>query len=194
MTSIAVLQALAVTAELTGTQLSEAGARVMASDLAPYPEIQVLGALTRCRKELKGRLTVSDIVTRLEDGRPGAEEAWAMLPRNEVCTTVWTEEISASWGIVHHLIADGDRIAARMAFLENYRARVQKARDAGIPVKWTVSFGFDEGMRRSALEDAIRRGRLTEERAQALGYRPEAGASAIITEFIQPTVKRLTGE
>ena len=72
MPSKALLQAIAVTAELTGTQLSEGAARVLAADVAPYPEKQVMGALVRCRKELRGRLTVADIIARLDDGRPGA--------------------------------------------------------------------------------------------------------------------------
>ena len=81
--AVELLQALAVTAELTGTELSEPAARVMANDLAAYPVQQVLGALTRCRRELKGRLTVAAILERLDDGRPGPNEAWAMIPQDE---------------------------------------------------------------------------------------------------------------
>ena len=76
-------EAIAVTAELTGTVLSKVAAQVMAEDLARYPEAQVMGALTRCRRELKGRLTIADVISRLDDGRPGVEEAWAMLPKDE---------------------------------------------------------------------------------------------------------------
>jgi hypothetical protein len=64
-------EAVAVTLELTGTTLSEVAARMMADDLARYPEQQVMGALTRCRRELKGRLTIADVISRLDDGRPG---------------------------------------------------------------------------------------------------------------------------
>ena len=75
-------EALAVTAELTGTELSVAAAKVMATDLAAYPRQQVLGALARCRRELKTRLTMAAVIERLDDGRPGAEEAWAMIPKS----------------------------------------------------------------------------------------------------------------
>ena len=97
--SKAILQAIAVTAELTGTQLSEPAARVFAGDLAAYPEAQVLGALTRCRKEVRGRLTLQDVIGRLDDGRPGAEEAWAMLPKDEAASCVWTDEMCSAWGV-----------------------------------------------------------------------------------------------
>lgn len=189
MTSVAVLEALAVTAELTNTTLSAAAARVMASDLAPYPESQVLGALARCRKELKGRLTVGDVVQRLDDGRPGAEEAWSLLPFDERQTVVWTEEMQGAWGVALPLLEEGDRIAARMAFLESYRQRMQRARDAAQPVKWTVSFGHDPDARQPALAEAVRLGRLSHDRAARLGY--QVPASEPVLQIAETLAKRL---
>ena len=87
------IEAVAVALELTGTVLSEAAVRVMADDLSRYPEYQVLVALTRCRRECKGRMTISDVLSRLDDGRPGVEEAWAMAPKGESDTCVWTDEM-----------------------------------------------------------------------------------------------------
>jgi hypothetical protein len=187
--TLPVLQALAVTAELTNTQISAAAARVMATDLAPYPEAQVLGALTRCRKELKGRLTVADIIARLDDGRPGPEEAWAMLPFDERQTIVWTEEMQGAWGVALPLLEDGERIPARMAFIEAYRQRVQRARDAGLPTKWTVSFGHDPEGRQGAVAEAVRAGRISQERAERLGYQGPQGAALPVIEDL---AKRLT--
>jgi len=154
------LQAIAVTAELTNTQLSEAAARVMATDLAEYPENQVLKALTRCRKELKGRLTIADVVTRLDDGRPGAEEAWAMIPRDEATTVVWTEEMAQAWGIALPLIENGEDIPARMAFKEFYLKAVQDARTEHKLVKWQASLGHSAEGRVNALMKAAEDGRL----------------------------------
>lgn len=185
-----VLEALAVTAELTGTQLSPAAAKVMASDLAPYPPNQVLGALARCRKELKGRLVVADVISRLDDGRPGPEEAWAALPFDETQTIVWTEEMAGAWGVALALIEDGDRIAARMAFLESYRARVQKARDARLEVRWSVSFGHDTDGRQVALANAVNTGRISQDRALQLGYM--AGPAAPVLAIVNQAAKRLT--
>ncbi|HSW83474.1 MAG TPA: hypothetical protein VLH12_08370 [Usitatibacter sp.] len=192
--SRAVIQALAVTAELTGSQLSEAAARVMVADLSPYPERQVLGALSRCRKELRGRLTVSDVIARLDDGRPGPEEAWALMPLNERATVVWTEEMAGAWGVALPLLEEGDRIAARMAFLESYRARVQKARDAGSPVRWTVSLGHDPHERAAVIAEAARLGRISEDRAQQLGYTVETNLSPEVAAFAADTIKRLTSK
>lgn len=159
--SKALLEAIAVTAELTNTQLSEVAAKVMASDFGQYPEQQVLGALTRCRRELKGRLTIADVMTRLEDGRPGPEEAWAMLPRDEAATVVWTEEMRMAWGIALPLLDVGEDIPARMAFKESYTKLVQEAREHRIRVCWTVSLGHDKHERVAVLMDAVEQGRLS---------------------------------
>lgn len=160
--STKVLQALAVALELTGTSnMSEAAVRVMAADLARYPENQVLGALDRCRRELRGRLTLADVLTRLDDGRPGPEEAWAMVPRDEAASAVVNDEIMGAMAVAQPLLNEGDQVAARMAFLETYRRLTQAARDAGAPVKWWPSLGSDPAGREAALLGAVRRGRLT---------------------------------
>jgi len=160
MASKTLLEAIAVTAELTQTVLSKAAAKVMADDLANYPEPQVLAALTRCRRELKGRLTIADVLTRLDDGRPGPEEAWAMLPRDEATTVVWTEEMATAMGVAQPLLDKGEDIPARMAFKEAYTKLVQEARDARRPVKWTASLGHDPRGREQVLTEAVERGRL----------------------------------
>lgn len=170
MTESDLAKALAVTAELTGTDLSEAAARVMVSELAAYDRRQVAAALKRCRRELKGRLTIAAVLERLDDGRPGPEEAWAMLPTNEDQSVVWTEEMAKCFGIVGPLIAAGDKIAARMAFREAYQAEVAKARDARLPAKWTASLGHSVAGRESAVLDALGKGRITP--AEAADYLP----------------------
>lgn len=165
---VALLEALAVTAELTGTQLSEGAARVMADDLSHYPVSQVLGAFSRCRRELKGRLTVAAIVERLDDGRPGPEEAWAMIPQGEAESVVWTTEMAQAFGVANPLLQLNDPVAARMAFKETYLAAVTLARSERQPVHWTVSLGHDATMRAAAVEEAVRKGRITSEHATRL--------------------------
>lgn len=165
---IDLLQAIAVTAELTGTTFSEAAARVMVQDLAPYPMNQVLGALVRCRRELKGRLTVAAIIERLDDGRPGPEEAWSMIPHDERSSVVWTAEMAEAFGVCCGLILQGDLVAARMAFRECYSAAVVRARAEQTPVRWIPSLGHDPSMREHAIEEAVRKGRIGRAHAASL--------------------------
>lgn len=166
--SKALIEAIAVTAELTSTQLSATAARVMAADLARYPEHQVLGALVRCRRELTGRLTLAEVLKRLDDGRPGPEEAWAMIPKDEATSVVWSEEMRRAYAIARPLILADDLVAARMSFIEAYRKEVQASRDAGLALRWEPSLGHDPYGREAALLDAVERGRLTHEHAVAL--------------------------
>lgn len=168
MATIELLQAIAVTAELTGTQLSNTAARVMADDLSQYPEQQVLRSLVRCRKELRGHLTIADVVARLDDGRPNAEEAWAIVfpaLNNEAVTVIWTEgEMNEAFGVALNL-AD-DPVAARMAFKETYNALVSRARDEGKPVKWIQCLGHDAAGRDGPLLKAVAEGKLLPEYAK----------------------------
>lgn len=168
MPSRELIEAVAVTAELCGRTFSEAAARVFIADLAAYPEPAVLASLARCRKEVRGILTVQDVISRLEDGRPGPEEAWAMLPRDERSSVVWTEEMAAAFGVVAGMIAAGEEVAARMAFKEAYLRAVGEARNACIHVKWTPSLGHDPAGRESVLMEAARKGRLPIAHVQAL--------------------------
>ncbi len=96
----------------------------------------------------------------VHDGRPGVEEAWAMVPRDELWTVVWTEEMASAWGVAQPLLQEGDKVAARMAFKEAYTRAVDQARAAGTPVRWTASLGFDPDERAGALTRAVELGRL----------------------------------
>lgn len=166
MPSVELIKAIAVTSELCGRTFSEAAAQVFVSDLACYPEHQVLKALVRCRKEVRGVLTLQDVVSRLDDGRPGVEEAWSMLPYTEQSSAVWTDEMSQAFGVCLRLIDDGAMVEARMAFKETYQRLVNEARDAGKPVYWTVTLGHDVRGRESVISDAVSKGRLSIEYAR----------------------------
>lgn len=165
MASTDLIKAVAVTAELCGRTFTPAAAEVFVADLADYPERQVLGALKRCRKEVRGALTVQDVVSRLEDGRPGAEEAWALLPMNEGSTAVWTDEMAQAFGVALPLIESGEVVAARMAFKETYQRLVQQARETHRPARWSVTLGHDPAGRAGPLRQAVELGRITYEQA-----------------------------
>ena len=172
------LQAIAVTSELCGRTFSEAAAKVFVSDLSAYPESQVMGALTRCRKEVRGMLTVQDVVSRLEDGRPGAEEAWSMIPQSESASTVWTAEMAQAFGVCLGLLDGGDKVAARMSFKETYLRLVSKSRETGEKVEWSASLGHDPRGREAVVRAAVEAGRLTME--QARQYIPHQIAESIL--------------
>jgi hypothetical protein len=168
MAHIELIQALAATAELCGTNLSETAAKLLLSDLAEYDERAVMVALSKCRRELKGRLTLAEIVSRIDDGRPGPEEAWAVLPFDEATSVVWTEEMSKAFWIAYPLIGEGEMIPARMAFKEAYLRLVAEARELRVPAKWTVSLGHDKDGRKPVLLAAVEKGRINRTHARRL--------------------------
>lgn len=168
MATAELIKAVAATAELCGTTMSQPAAELLLADLSSFDERSVLVALSKCRREVKGRLTVAEILARIDDGRPGAEEAWAMLPRDEGATIVWTSEMADAWGLVRDMIAEGETVPARMAFKEAYQRLVTAAREARQPAKWSVSLGHDVNGRKGALLMAVAQKRITAEYACTL--------------------------
>ncbi len=83
-----------------------------------------------------------------------------MIPRDESGSVVWTDEMAAAYGIAGPLLAQGEPIPARMAFLEHYRAAVAKARMDGVPPKWWPSLGHDPRGREQVLLEAAEKGRI----------------------------------
>jgi len=167
MASSDLLKAVAVTAELCGRTFTPEAAAVFVSDLAGFPEPCVMAALKRCRKEVRGVMTVQDVIGRIDDGRPGPEEAWAMIPKSEADTVVWTAEMCQAHAVACPLLDAGDAIGARMAFKETYSRLVAAARDAQRAVSWSASLGHDARARDAALALGVEQGRISVEYARS---------------------------
>jgi hypothetical protein len=157
----ALVDAIAVTAEVCGKALSPAAAEMLAADLSNFSEAVILAALARCRMELQGPLKASDILARIDDGRPDADEAWAMMPKDESASVVWTDEMAQAWGIALPLLVAGDAAGARTAFRDVYAKAVREARIRREPAHWAPSLGSDAAGRESVLLDAVRKRRLS---------------------------------
>lgn len=185
----ALLEAVAVTSELCGRVFSPAAAQIFVDDLSGYPEDQVLGALKRCRREVRGVLTVQDVVSRLDDGRPGPDEAWAMIPRDEMQSVVWTDEIAHAASIATPLLEAGDKAGAQRAFRETYTKAVNDAREKRQPVHWWASLGMDPHGRETALLRAADAGRVTLEYARAL--LPSIGAADTVMTLLGSATKAI---
>ena len=154
---------LAVTAEVVGDQLRPTAGLVMVDDLSCYSLPVLTKALTQCRRELKGRLTLAAIIERIDDGHPAPNEAWAVAIRasDEGATVVWTREMEMAWGAARPLMAEGDKVAARMAFIEAYGRNIRDAKANRTQAKFHPSLGFDAAGRDAALRDAVARGLLS---------------------------------
>ena len=116
-----ILMGIAVTAELTGTELSKHAVLALEAELGRYPEDVALAALDRCRKELTGRLTLAAIIERINehDGRPASDEAWATAVRaeDENETVVWTDETRRAMSVARPLLELGDKVGPVWRFV-----------------------------------------------------------------------------
>jgi hypothetical protein len=146
--------------------------------LEPFPMEMVSRAMTaHIRDPQRGRFqpSVSDIIAQIEvsagtDGRPGAEEAWALVQRSndEAETVVWTAEMRDAFSICRVLLEAGNVIGGRMAFKEAYLRLVAEAVRNNKPVKWEVSLGRDSQKREVAIQNATIAGRLSTAMANIL--------------------------
>jgi hypothetical protein len=162
------VEAVAVTAELTGSELSEAAIRAIVQDLSGYPQEQVFKALRKCRRELTGKLTLAQIISRIDGGHPSADEAWAQVSTDdEGRTLVVTKQAMAAMEDARHLLADGDRVGARMAFKKRYEETLDRCRDRNEPPDWFVSLGSDRNSRAEVIADALAAGKITADHSYA---------------------------
>jgi hypothetical protein len=162
-------KAVAATWELCGgASLGEGAKLMLLKKLDQYSPDRLRRALDRCLSECRGRIVIGDITSRIKDDRPGPEEAWAEIPKHEADSTVWTDEQRISWGVAAPLLEQGDRVAARLAFVEKYRELCIEARLQNRPVDWVYSPGTDAHGRAAALVKAVNLGRLTPAQARKI--------------------------
>lgn len=97
-----------------------------------------------------------------------------MIPHGEETTVVWTKECKDAHSVAAPLLEQGDKVAARMAFLESYRKLTADARANHTPVSWEISLGWDAKGREGPLLAAVAQGRLPLERVTQFLPMPEA--------------------
>lgn len=171
-----VYQMLLATFAVVDQPMSDLAIKAMAADLECYETHALAMALQRCRRELR-RITLADIIERIEGEHPGVETAWATVSQclnNESVSVVMTEQMAAAFGVARGL--SDDHVAARMAFKESYQREVSQARSTGIKPHWFNSFGTEVTGREKAMRDAAKLNQLTASVMKAL---PPAERKAI---------------
>lgn len=165
------VQIQASSVSVSGKNLSDNVIDLLLSDLQGYSYQQISDALRRVRLE-SSFFNTKEIVSRIDDGRPDAEEAWGMIPKSEAESVVWSTEMQTAYAAALPMIEARDRVAARMAFVETYRTESSKSRAQGLQVKWTATLGEDHTGRERALAVAVEAGRIS--RAYAINLLPSS--------------------
>ena len=164
--------------ELHGRTVTTGMLQIAFQALMQFEIDEVKAALTKhIRDPERGQFPPkpADIIAMMQghDGRPSPDEAWAICPQSELQTVVWTSDIKQAYQVALPLIEAGDRVAARMAFIDAYRREVKQSRECGDPVQWEISLGHDRQGREPALQVAIAQGRITHD--EVLKLLPEFG-------------------
>ena len=172
---------------LKGQPLSAVQKAMFFRVLAVYPLGEVRAGLdAHLRDPKRGAFLPmpADVIAQIsgmaaDDGRPGAEEAWATVVRagDEAVTIVWTTETAEAFGIARPLILARDDIGARMAFKESYVRLVSTARERRVPVQWSATLGHDIAGRDAVLLPHVQAGRLS---ADLLAL-PAIGLDSVLT-------------
>ncbi|WP_218243229.1 hypothetical protein [Comamonas fluminis] len=160
---------LALTAESMGHAVSPTAAAMMAADLSMYPLQALERALQRVRAQNTGKLTLKAVLDQLEAlaGRLAPSEAWALALKSadESATVVWSNEIQLAHEQSRGLLAAGDKVGARMAFIAAYERITTTAREQRQLPTPLVSIGWDTAQRQEALTQAVSAGLLPMEMA-----------------------------
>jgi hypothetical protein len=141
--------------------------------LSRYPVGTVLAAIEAHLSDThKGQFPPkpADLIDQIEkrnpaNQRPGADEAWAMIPKDEESNSVVTREMLAAYSIAVELLHGGDKIAARMAFKGAYERLCEENVLMGRPVEWVISRGHRKDDLHDVLKRAIEQKRIKPEDA-----------------------------
>lgn len=97
--------------------------------------------------------------TKAASGHPSPDEAWAIAvsAQDEYESVLWTRQIAEASGIADPILATGDKVGARMAFLSAYERITKEG-----PPSWFISLGIDQIRREIVIDKALRLGRIDE--------------------------------
>lgn len=161
------VEALKGTASLFSKEINEQGIMLMVNMLSSYKEEDLINALHKHLKSSRFFPTIADIISKIDSGHPGAEEAWAMVPKNEYESAAMSKPMFKAYGVAYPLI-ESDPVAARMAFKEVYEREVNLAISNNQKPEWTVSLGQDKSSREAAVRDALLKNRISEDQAKMI--------------------------
>ena len=169
---------IAGTAEIIGQGLNQTAIAIMCEDLAEWDFNEIQAALNTCRREVKGRLSLKDIIDRLPkkgDELPTADEMWGAIydfctdeRKTFVLPEMAFKALESTNGGIYELIQDCDKTGARMAFKAAYERLSQGFNGK---VQYSVRLGTDRQERETAIQAAYKQGLI--DKSQIFQYLPD---------------------
>ena len=171
---IQVIHNLKVAFEVMGQDVSREATEVMASRLFRFTYPQVKAAIGRAIDESKYKITVAEIISRIDDGRPSPTQAWQSMSQFKESDAYYVpDEMHRAWCGVSTDMEHADnsiKIACRQSFLETYEKMCQESCDQGKPISYFLSQPQGIGREQKVLEvitKAIAQGQITTDKAVA---------------------------
>lgn len=162
--------------EQGGTPATPELARLVEMTFAGMDETTLQKAAVEAMKTVRGRITVADLQKHFDlvrvptpDEHPSAEEAWALVPKDEDETSHMTAEMKDALyrGNVYDYLNRDDHFGAERTFKKLYDENVAKSRARGQKAVWQVTLGHDRSKRVLGLERAVSRGIISSDDAYA---------------------------
>lgn len=153
---------ISATYEVLGQSVTPTAINFMVNDLDNYSVDKINIALTACRREVKGRFNLAEIIGRIDtdDGRLLPNEAWAIACHieDESESAAVTPEILTALSVSNEC---QDKIAGRMAFIDCYTRLCKASRDKGEPAQWFMTLGTDRSKYEQAVQSAVDNNRIS---------------------------------
>jgi len=169
------LKNLTVVLEMAGQDMSAAAMTMIVHELSGFEFNAVQEALRKCARECKYKITLAEIISRIDDGRPSPEKAWQEVQHlTEYDAAVLTSEQNQAFCMVSTSMIDGDtsaRITAKQTFIKEYEKLCQQSRDRGDAIKYFLARanGDYEGIKAlEAVNLAVNAGMLPKPQAAKL--------------------------
>lgn len=152
------------------TEISDSRVAMIEHDLQGYSVAEVNQAWKKYRSVPTNlRMpTAAQLIQLIPDGHPSAQESFAMLPRDEYASVIWSDEMRFAYGVCEPLIREGNLSGAFFAYKEEYERLVNEARMNRKKPKWSPSFGDDKHGRITAVVHAVEKKRISLEYACAI--------------------------
>lgn len=199
-----IFQKITVANTVTQSTLDDMAIKAMVEllDNQGYEFNDIQAALTACRREVKGRLSLKDIIDRLPkkgDELPSADELWGQVleyltdeSKSFVLPEMAFKALESTNGGIYELAISGDKVAARMAFKAAYERLSQGFNGK---VQYSIRLGTDRENQAAVIKTAHLEKKITKE--IALPFLPELDLPQPTADMIEnkakiaETVKRI---
>lgn len=148
--------------------ISPAAKAMFFTDLQRYPLDLIEAALAAHRLDPeRGRFTPkpADIAAQIERRRPlqwlGADEAWSTVPKIEGEPGILNDVTAQALAVAAPLLAEGDDVAARMAFKACYNRLVERAKLDRRNPEYFLSPGGTHEEQQAVIAEGVRQGLLS---------------------------------